>query len=193
MWEVRTDENGLPCISGSTDSEDSAMFIGLLSVFEWPSMKLDFTPYFDLNLMYRRCVDSKYSFSRDQTIPFVAGLSKSRLNKMISLDRVNGKDFFSPSDRGHIKRCQGGKASFFQDAWFWAELYFSAKHKPLDELNQLFAKMMVADKKFMRWYCKANSQWKTALELYWWRDSGAWRMEKDFCEFIIPQIEKEIL
>ena len=174
-------ENGFVKISGATDLEDSSMAAGMCALFNYP-IEVDLNLYFKPDGMYQRCNNSVNTFSRDQTICLVSVLNK----QFVSLDRVDGKDFFSPSDKGHIARCKGQQASWLQDTWFWAELYFSAKYKPLDELNQLFAKMMVADKRFIKWYCQANPQWRDSLRNYW----CDWRDEKDFCEHIIKVIEK---
>ena len=177
-------ENGFVKIKGSTDLEDSSMAAGMCVLFEYILDEIDLNLYIKKDGMYQRCNNSKYLFSRDQTICLVSVLSE----QFVSLDRVDGKDFFSPSDKGHIQRCKGQQASWFQDAWFWAELAFSAKVKPLDELNQLFCKMMIADVKFIKWYCDNNSQWRDSLRNYW----CDWRNEKDFCEHVINVIENRI-
>lgn len=188
--------DGFVKIEGSSDLEDSSMAAGLCALFKYPiqvNLALYLKqPYHEWHSMYQRCDNSKYLFSRDQTIPLVAGLYTKGMTDFVGLERVDGKDIFSPSDRGHIRRCQGLKAYWYQDLYFWAELAFSAKVKPMEELNQLMAKLMVADKKFIKWYCKANPRWAESLRQYWWQGAGAWRNEKDFCEHMILKIQERI-
>lgn len=196
------DDLGLPRVSGASDLQDSAALAGIMTAFGWPR-KIYLSYYVLKPGRYVRHPDEiKYDFSRDQAICLMAGLrvqSQSKefenatdFKKCIDEDFITGKDILSPSVKGHFRRCRGESASFLQDAWFWADLWFSAKFKPLDELNQLFCMMKVADKKFMRYYCEANPQWREALRIYWYKDEGAWRDEKDLCEWMINEIHKEI-
>jgi hypothetical protein len=137
--------------------------------------------------MYQRCADSKYLFSRDQTICLVAGLYLKGMSDFVSLDRVDGKDIFSPSVKGHIKRCQGGKASWFQDAWLWLDVWFHAKVKVLEEPNQLLCMMMVhPDKKYLKWWCANNPHWEMSIDVYW----RGWRGEPELAELMIKKIKE---
>ena len=187
-------ENGFVKITGASDLEDSSMAAGICATFNYP-IAMDLFRYFNKNdnYNYQRCDNSKYLFSRDQAICLTAGLKTQGFDaKFIGADRINGKDILSPSDKGHIKRCQGLKASWFEDAWFWAELAFSAKVKPLDELNQLLCKMMIADPKFIKWYCRNNPQWEQSLKNYWCENDGAWRNEPELCAQMIYKINERI-
>lgn len=176
-------------ISGASDYEDSAMFNGLIALFEYDS-RVNFGHFIfgPPNKYIRHPYRTKYNFSRDQYLCLIAGIYKQNIPYWINENWIDGNDFLSPSDHAHTRRCQDLQATKFQDAWFWAELWFSAKFKPMDELNQLFAKMMVADKKFMKWYCKTNPKWSDSLRAYW----CGWRQEKDFCEHMISKIEELI-
>jgi hypothetical protein len=206
-------ENGFVKIKGASDLEDSSMAAAMCVVFDYPIevslSKYLKQPYYEWYSMYQRCDNSKYLFSRDQTLCLVAGLYLKGMSDFVGLERVDGHDVFSPANKGHVKRCQGLKASWFQDLWFWADLAFSAYVKPLEELNQLFCMMMIADVKFMKWYCKANPRWREALRQYWyegymvkkiredgsgfiWIKEGNWRDEKEFCEHMICKIEERI-
>ena len=176
-------ENGFVKISGASDLEDSSMAAGLCVLFDYP-LTIDLNNYLDEHLMYRRCKDSKYSFSRDQAVCLVAGYWKQARYDIVDANKINGKDILSPAVKGHIQRCKGLKSAWFQDSWLWLELWFSAKCKPLDELNQLFAMMMVADKKYIKWYVKANPQWQDAVHLYW----CGWRNEPEFAKLMIDVI-----
>ncbi len=199
------DDLGLPKVSGATDLQDSAALAGIMTTFGWPQA-IDLKQYIVFENCYRGFVyvrhpveDKGYDFSRDQFICLIAGLRTSGVigNFYVSKHRITGHDLLTPSVHGHIARCQGGKANWFQDAWFWADLWFSAKFKPLDELNQLFCMMMVADPKFIRWYCKANPQWEKALRIYWYEGLGVglgdWRDEEELCEWMILKIREKLL
>jgi hypothetical protein len=183
-------ENGFVKIAGSSDLEDSSMAAGLCAFTNYfGNITVSLNNYFDSKGFYRRCENSQYLFSRDQTICFLAGLWAQKYPKWkIDLKFVNGKDIMPPSVQGHVRRCKGLKSTWFQDQWLWAELYFSAKFKPMDELNQLFAMMLIADPKFLKWYCKNNKVWRESLRSYWCN----WRNEPEFCEHFIKHIESKL-
>lgn len=195
---MKFDALGLPQVNGSTDLQDSAALAGIMTVFRWPRL-INLSKYilqdpksplvkFDY---VRHPLELVYDFSRDQTIALTSGFSVQAPH-LVDEKFITGKDILSPSVKGHIRRCRGETANFLQDAWFWADLWFSAKFKPLDELNQLFCMMQVADKKFMRWYCNANPQWRKALREYWFTGPGAWRNEEDLCEWMIARIDEQL-
>lgn len=189
-------ENGYVKINGASDLEDSSMAFGLATVLDYFIDSSGANPfladsYFREDGMYQRCKDSKYLFSRDQTICLVAGLLRQHCQHLVTLDKVNGKDIFSPANRGHIRICQGLKPYWYQTLWFKAELWFSAKYAPLDELNQLFCQLLVhPNKSLLRWYCDMNPQWRVSLAEYWYAGKGHWRNEMDFCLHMIKKIEE---
>lgn len=190
---MKIDELGLPQVNGSTDLQDSAALAGIMTVFEWPqSIPIGLYTNWNLKRYDRHPFEFSYDFSRDQAVCLIAGYGKARAFYNVKIEYITGKDFLSPSVRGHIARCQGKKSSWFQDLWFWADLYFSAKFKPLDELNQLFCMMLMADPKFIKWYCKANSQWERAIRKYWHTEDGAWRNEPVLAEHMIWKIKAAI-
>lgn len=177
-------ENEFVKIDGASDLEDSSMAAGMCVVFEYP-IAVNLMNYFDENLMYRRCLNSKYLFSRDQAVCLVAGLSKQGLTHLVDSNKINGKDILSPSVIGHIVRCKNLSSNWFQNLWFWGDLWFSAKIKPLEELNQLFCMLMLADEKYIKWYVKANPLWEKAMRDYWY----GWRNEPEFVEHVIKKIK----
>lgn len=189
------DELGLPRVTGASDLQDSAALAGMMSIFEWPK-KIQLTNYVVRTPTFHGYVrhpnEIKYDFSRDQAICLLAGFAYYRQYNWVDESFISGKDILSPSVRGHIQRCKGLQASWFQDLWFWADLAFSAKFKPLDELNQLFCMMMVADSKFIKWYCRNNPQWPTAIKNYWCEGAGAWRAEPELAQLMIKKINERI-
>jgi hypothetical protein len=165
-------ENGFVKINGASDLEDSSMAAGMCALFNYP-IAVNMQLYFRADGMYQRCNNSVYTFSRDQTLCIVAGLYKRGLDTLVDIHRVDGKDWFSPANRGHTLRCKGLTASWFQDLWLKAEILFHAKFTPLAEPNQLICMMMIhPDKAYLRLWCKVNLTWAEAIEQYWcgWRN-----------------------
>lgn len=190
------DEIGLPKVTGASDLQDSAAFAGMLTAFGWPQ-KIPLEKYVLRDGLgpykyVRHPIERIYNFSRDQYICLIAGLKVQGLEHLVDQSFVDGKDIMSPSVKGHERRCKGLKAYFWQDAWLWFDLWFSATFKPLEELNQLFCIMMIADVKFMKWYCKANPEWRRAIRKYFYTEDGSWRREPEFAECMISTIEKRI-
>ena len=184
-------ENGFVKIAGSSDLEDSSMAVGLCAIIQYPfSEVVDIMKYIKPDGKYQRCDNSKYLFSRDQTLCLVAGLNACGYKSFASLDRVDGKDIFSPANKGHIKRCQGLKANWFQDLWLKAEILFHAKFTPLAEPNQLIAMMMVAGDEYLKLWVKHNKQWHRSINKYWCSEDGAWRGEPEFAAHMAKVIHE---
>lgn len=195
---MKIDDLGLPQVNGSTDLQDSAALAGIMTVFGWPQ-KVDLREYINWKNGKRIYVrhpaeDKGYDFSRDQFICLSAGIRAMGHvgNFFVNTELITGRDILSPSVRGHVARCQGGNSTWFQDLWFWADLWFSANYKPLEELNQLFCMMMIADSKFIKWYCQANPQWEKAIKDYWCENSGAWRNEPELADLMISKIRGKL-
>lgn len=186
---MKFDSLGLPQENGASDLQDSARLAGIMKVFGHPSW-IPLSPYIQVfPWQYMRHPKERiYDFSRDQAICFFAGLYASNVPGLVDIRGVTGKDFWSPAAMGHVARCQGRKATWFQDLWFWAELWFSAKVKPLEELNQIFCQLMIADPKFIKWYCKANPVWQSAVTDYW----NLWRNEPELANLMIQKINLKI-
>ncbi len=180
---------GLPRPNGATDFEDSSMLAGILHVFGH-AVKPDLSHYCKPNNAgYWRNGESKYKMSRDQTVCLFAGMAFNNLQTLVDPDYDTEGDFVSPSVRGHFRRCAGFKATWLQDMALWADLWYSAKYKPREELNQLFCIMMCADVKFMKWYCKANPVWDLAVIEYW----AGWRNEPEIANIMVNVISSRIL
>lgn len=188
---MRIDNNGYVCINGASDSEDSSMFVGMLATFGFP-IQTDFNKYINSSGKYQRCLNPKYDFSRDQFVPFIAGLKAQGLTHLVNQDRVTGKDLMPPSVKGHERRCKGLDSNWFQDAWLMADVYVHAWITPLGEPNQLISMMMVADPKFLRAWCKLNKQWRDSILNYWCLNDGAWRGERELAYKMISVIEEKI-
>lgn len=196
-------ENGFYKPNGASDYEDSPVIAGMAVLFEYPTEHhIDMSIYVGEDGKYRRCPNAQYDVSRDQSVCLMAGLCKQGLTSLVSLDRVNGRDFMAPSIRGHEQRCKGNPASWFQNFWLKnIDLRWSAAFQPMDELNQLFCILEVAalsgKPELMQWYCKQNSQWRESLRKYWYvgyinekgEREGNWRGEEAFCEHVIKHIE----
>jgi len=145
---MKFDELGLPQDNGSTDKQDSARLAGLLTVFEWPQ-KVDCSKYVALNVYndkleyVRHPQEYRYNFSRDQSIPLMAGLFKQNETGLVNKEYITGRDLFSPSQNGHVRICQGLKPRWYQSLWLWIDVVYSALFAPLYEPNQLACMMLV--------------------------------------------------
>lgn len=185
---MRLDNNGYICVSGASDSEDSSMFVGMLATFD-SSINIDFTKYINAEGKYQRCLNPRYDFSRDQYIPFIAGLKSRGLSHLVSQDRVTGRDLISPSVKGHERRCAGLSANWFQDLWLKAEILYHAKVVPLNEPNQLISMLMIhPNKNLLKMWTTLNKQWKESILVYWSEGAGAWRGEPELAKSMINKI-----
>lgn len=188
------DKSGLPRDNGASDFNDSARLAGLLAVFEWPC-SIDFGYYVKHNptRYVRHPKEYKYDFSRDQAICLMAGISKicdpfwefKRFS--INKNYIDGKDWFSPSQNGHVRICRGLKSHWYQNLWLWLDVLWSCYVQPLAEPNQLLCMMIVhPDKKYLKFWLKHNKKWKESINLYW-RDS--FRNEPELAKHMIEFLE----
>lgn len=179
------DEYGQVKFNGVDDYEDGPVAAFLDYVFGSKNIAPS-NNYLKEDGRYRRCVGSKYLFSRDQTICLVAYLYFIGRGDLVSLDRVDGKDIFGPANRGHILRCQNKKASWFQDQWLKVEILFHAYFTPTEESNQLIAMMWVAGEDYLKLWVKHNPMWQDSITLYF----DSWRAEKELADSMIKQIHE---
>jgi len=178
-------------IQGASDLEDASMFNGLLVLFGYATVDLNHFIERDssnnkINYV-RHPYGTKYSFSRDQTLCLAAGMSMIMPENVVSA-RANGKDIFSPANKGHLQRCSGRKSTWLQNLWLKAEILFHAKFTPLAEPNQLIAMMMVAGPEYLKLWTQKNYQWQRSIRKYWYSEDGNWRNERDFAEHMITVI-----
>lgn len=195
------DELGLPRDSGATDLQDSARLAGLMVTFGFdltqnriiPLEKYVVTiPTLGSTYYVRHPLEHKYDFSRDQAICLLAGLHKAGLYRLIDKNYIDGKDIFSPSHRGHIKRCQGKKPNILEENWLWLDVLYSCFYQPMGEPNQLLCMLMVADPKYLKFWLKYNKHWRDAIKEYWCEGAGAWRGERDLAEHMISILESKV-
>lgn len=195
---------GFPRANGVTDFCDSAVFAGLLSVFQWPGFAMPF--YFDQygnplrsaesDIPDDKCFDPM-TFSRDQLTCLIAGY---HAQKNIGAARIiytkvvennwlcPNNDLLSPSNRGHINFCVGEKVSWMQDKWLYADVLYSAIASPMKESNQLLCMLMIRDPKWVKLYTRLNKVWRENLVEYW----SGWRNEPDLAQHMIAVIEERI-
>jgi hypothetical protein len=188
------DKLGLPKETGASDLQDSSRLAGIMETFGYrPNGSIPLEKYVivenDKTVYCRHPLERRYNFSRDQTLCLVAGLASQGKYDLVNLDYVDGKDIFSPSHRGHIARCQGRKATFLQDAWLWLNVVYAANFKILEEPNKILCMLMLADKKFLKYYLRTNKQWRQAILNYWAENDGAWRGERELALHMIAVLE----
>lgn len=177
------DSLGLPKENGATDLQDSARLAGIMTVFEWPQ-RVNLLYYIHSENGYvRHPFEIQYDFSRDQAACLIAGLYRQSFQNWVRREFITGRDFLSPSVRGHIRRCQGRKANWFQDLWLWLDIYWSAYVKPDAELNQLLCMLMIAGPKWVKRFTSRHKSWRENLRKYW----SGWRGEPELAEWIIKK------
>ncbi len=186
------DKLGLPFDNGASDKEDSSRLAGLLVVFNYPApqpipiYKYVLTNDVGLRYYIRHPDGSQYDFSRDQAICLMAGLHIAGRPDLVDKDYITGKDIFSPSQMGHIARCQGKKPTWLQENFLWVDVLFSCYVKPKDESNQLLCMLAIADIKYLKFWLKHNKYWRESVSLYW---AESYRNEKELSDFIISRLE----
>lgn len=186
------DELGLPREGVGGDWQDSSRLAGIMVTFEYPPnvpMEKYVIQENGKTIYCRHPRERIYDFSRDQTLCLVSGLYFQNLKHLVNLDYVDGKDIFTPANRGHIRRCQGLKASWFQDAWLWFDVWRSQFKSADSESNQLLCQLMVADKKFLKYYLSKNKKWRDQIRNYWGYGAGAWRGEPELALHMIKKLE----
>lgn len=180
---------GIPRENGATDLQDSARLAGLMEVFGWPKNKINLLQYIDMSgdkwKYVRHPLEAKYDMSRDQAVCLMAGLKAQKRERFVDLDCVVGKDIFPPSVRGHVRRCQGGKASWFQNQCLKLDILWAAYVKPDAEINQLLCMLMIAGDEWIFWFTEHHKTWRENLREYW----CGWRGEPDLCFWIISRID----
>lgn len=183
------DQLGLPKDTGASDLQDSARLAGIMITFNYPA-PIDLFKYVDVDdsRYVRHPKEYIYDFSRDQALCLMAGLATRKLYFLVNRNYVSGKDIFSPSHWGHVKRCQGSKANFFQDAWLWVDVLYSCHVKPMSEPNQILCMLKIAPKKFLLYWLKNNKVWREAIREYW----CGWRGETELAEHMIKNLENEL-
>ena len=179
---------GLPRDNGSTDWQDSARLAGILALFQYPTNSdLYLVEYIDHAGKYiRHPKEYKFDFSRDQAVCLMAGLWVDSLPYLVDKKSITGKDFLSPSVRGHIRRCQDREANWFQNLWLKLDIYWNSYVDPLSEPNQLLCMLMVAGPEYVKLWTRLNKQWRKAITDYW----CGWRGESSLAAHMIARIER---
>jgi hypothetical protein len=184
------DKLGLPKDNGATDLQDSARLAGLLTTFGWAKrMSLELYVDKDKKRYVRHPEERTYDFSRDQAICLIAGLYFSGKRDLVKREYVDGKDIFSPSHMGHVRMCQGLKPRWYQKAWLWIDVLYGCFYQPMGEPNQLLCMLMVADRKYLKFWLKYNKHWQASIKEYWAEGAGAWRKEPELAAHMIKVLE----
>jgi len=183
------DDYRLPRDTGATDLQDSARLAGIMTVIGWPQrIPLDrYLAHYPARYV-RHPQESIYDFSRDQAVCLMAGFGKLGQSIYVNADLIRGSDLLPPSVRGHIRRCQGLKANWFQDLWLKADILFNAYCVPLSESNQLICMMIIAGPSYVKLWTMSNEKWKQSIEDYW----CGWRGEPELAAAMINYIEEYI-
>lgn len=188
------DELGLPKEMGASDLQDSARLAGIISTFNYRHDALPLEKYIygygERRKYVRHPSEIRYDFSRDQAICLFAGYYFNFQSDLVDLKLVDGKDIWSPAARGHVRRCKKQKANWFQDAWFWFDIWRAAHFQKLKEPNQLMCMLRVAGEKHVSYWVNTNKQWRQAILNYWCEGAGAWRGERDLAMHMIKDFER---
>lgn len=184
---MKFDELGLPSDNGSSDKQDSARLAGIMTVFGWlQRVNLMFYINHAKQKYVRHPNEHIYDMSRDQSIPLIAGLFLQGHRFFVCREYIDGKDILSPSVMGHIRRCQGKKAHWWQDAWLYLDILWSAYADPKAELNQLLCVLIIAGPKWIERFKRHHKSWEKNLIDYW----CGWRNEPELCDVMIKKIKE---
>jgi hypothetical protein len=117
--------------------------------------------------------------SRDQLIPFAAGLTSSKEYKFKAIElqkRYSGlfinKDLIAPDVSGHLKRCAGINSSIVENIFLIFAILWSCFISPKEEQNQIICMVIVAGGFYKKLYKKIHPDILGSLKEYWngWRD-----------------------
>jgi hypothetical protein len=189
--------NGYPKISGASDLEDSSHLAGILAITEHPQA-VTLARYIFIKDMsaqkkepvYKRCLNSKYDFSRDQSWLLMVGMLKHQESDLINTKYITGKDFIPPSLHGVETIAKRGKPYFFQKWWAMMEVYIHAKYQPLEEPFQTIAACEAYG--LYKFWTSRNKLWKWSVYRYLSQLDGAWRNEPELAEHVIAYVESRI-
>lgn len=189
IWNIK-----YPKVNGASDYDDSSHLAGILKITEHPEF-VDCVDYiFNENgqYVYKRCPESKLTFSRDQFILLAAGLIKQYDGHLVNLDYVTGCDIIPPSVHGLVRIAQGKKPRWYQIAWFKAEIYWHSYIQPLEESNQIIALCSAYGDEYLKLWTNHNKLWRWSLRRYWGALDCQWRQEVELGEHIIKYVESKI-
>lgn len=186
------DEFELPRDNGAVDMKDSARLAGLMALFEHKNSP-DLTKYLigDKLIPVRHPIyfaikDKSSMVSRDQIIPFAAGLWRQDTSYRINPNyKIPNGDWLSPSHKDHLRRCCGEKDTWLGRIWLWFDVLWACYVRPMDENNQILTMLVLAGKPYLQFYLKNCKDWKKCIRVYW----AGWRSEPEFAEFIIDKLE----
>ena len=199
---------GLPRDNGADDFMDSARLASINELFG--KDYIDLTRYTLGTLAVRHPffepANNPFNFTRDQLICLTAGLFKQNKQEYVKGLLINnkthaqnidkdypntpktwpdGRDWLSPSHRGHLRRCAGMEATYFQTLWLYLDIVYNAWVSPLSEPNQLICMLYVAGPKYLKLWTKLNKNWRVSIIKYW----SNWRAEYELTEQIVNKIE----
>lgn len=176
----------LPKPNGATDYLDSPVIAAMMILSGHPeSYKIDSRKYFQEGKYFRFPFDKTYDMSRDNSVPLITCIYLQGYPQLVDKSYIDGKDFLSPSVRGHIRRCQDREANWFQNLWIKLDIIWNAYIDPLSEPNQLICMLVVAGPKYVKLWTKLNPMWRVAITTYW----CGWRGESGLAAHMINRIE----
>lgn len=186
---MQFDSNGLPRDNGADDYADSARLAGLMALLNHPQAP-DLRDYV-VEDAYTLCRHPTYpanDFSRDQLIPFLAGLCRrtgTTWGRDYTKYKPSNGDWLSPSQQDHIRMCCYTTPTKLGRAWLWLDILYSCYVDPVAEPNQLIAMLVIAGPRYLNFWKRHNPRWRASLQLYWcgWRNEPAW------CSFMIQALE----
>jgi hypothetical protein len=192
--------NGLPRISGASDMQDSSHLAGILAVFGHPQA-VCCTRYVLLDnenkWYYVRCpFERGYDLSRDQGILLMSGMLAQGERDFVRTNFIDGKDLLPPSVRGLEAIAKTGKASWLSHWWLKREIAWHSNLQPLEEPFQIIALCISYDRahgtKYLKLWTESNKLWRWSIRRYLAELDGAWRDEKELCDFVIKRIEEMV-
>ena len=175
--------NNFPRDEGATDMWDSARLAGMMVIADMNPLPL--SSYLVDGLPTRHPSVPSSDFSRDQLLPWIAGLYLQQgPTDLTNYEPTNG-DVMTPSHNMHLRLCAGKGHTFLGRLFLYVDILFHAYCTPLREPNHIIAQCVVAGPEYVRMWCKHNKQWAKSIRNYW----SGWRKEELLAETLIFKIE----
>lgn len=205
---IKRDEYGIivqhdPNVPEYADGGDSAARVGIMVAFGSSRDRIvlnwwQVMPNSGIYDCVRHPVQEQWSnpkqFSRDQFVPFLAGLS-TKIAPHI-LDAFSGswvnKDFLLPDVQLHRALCLKAKVGMLLKisgySFLWLSILWACYIKPKHELNQLACQCLIAGPKWLRMLYVLHPNYDQNFRDYY----SGWRDQSEISTFIILRTQQII-
>lgn len=202
------------------DGGDSAHRTGIMSLCGSLQDQYNLPMFNERGLVVRHpeqgVYDDPRSTSRDQLVPYMAGLYEAGMYKIaegVALKCRNrgwyaqnvltlgltekpwymGPDVLMPDVQNHMLDCARMPVTKWGrrvgDAWLLASLVWSTKIKPWDEQNNIICMCIIRGKEWVHRYVSMHPDYIKATTDYW----CSWRDQPEIASELLKRIDKELM